>query len=60
MELSILAEVKHENIVRVYQLLHDQDHYIIVMELLSNGTLLQYIQHRNQSAQGPMPESQIQ
>ena len=38
-ELAILEETEHPNIVRIYELLHDETTYYIVCEYIKNGDL---------------------
>lgn len=54
-ELQALPHLKHENIVRVYEILEASDGYVyIVMEAARNGDMLRYVQRR-----GALPESEI-
>jgi len=38
-ELKVLEETVHPNIVRVFELLEDKNHYYIVSELMAGGEL---------------------
>lgn len=42
-ELTILEDVSHPNIMRIYELLHDDEYYYIVTEFLKYGELYEYI-----------------
>lgn len=42
-ELTILEDVSHPNIMRIYELLHDDKYYYIVTEFLKYGELYEYI-----------------
>jgi len=45
-ELSALEKLTHPNIVRVYELLHDQKNYYIVSEVIADGELNEVIESR--------------
>ena len=45
-ELEILEDVSHPNIMRIYELLHDDKSYYIVSEFLKYGELYEYINAR--------------
>lgn len=42
-ELRLLPLLDHPHIVKVYQVVEDEDHYMIIMEHLTGGELFQYI-----------------
>ena len=42
-ELQVLEETSHPNIVRVYELLHDDDNIFIVSEYIKHGELYSFI-----------------
>ena len=42
-ETSILKQIDHPLIAPCYQIFENKDHFFLVMELLPNGSLLQYI-----------------
>lgn len=42
-ELQILEETSHPNIMRVYELLHDEKFYFVVSEFIRYGELYDYI-----------------
>jgi len=42
-ELQILEETSHPNIVRIYELLHDDKFYFIVSEYIKYGELYDFI-----------------
>ena len=41
-ELKLLSKLDHPNIVHVIELLHDDDYYYFVMELIQEGNLMEY------------------
>ena len=45
-ELQTLEETSHPNIVRIYELLHDDRHYYIVSEYIRGGELYSLIVKR--------------
>ena len=45
-ELQILEEVSHQNIVKVFELLHDEFNYYICTELAQCGDLFSLIEQR--------------
>lgn len=54
-ELQALPHLRHENIVRVYEILEASDGFVyIVMEAARNGDILRYVQRR-----GALPEQEI-
>ena len=42
-ELTVLEDVCHPNVMRIYELLHDEKFYYIVSEFLKYGELYEYI-----------------
>ena len=46
-EIRILQQLKHSNIVKLYNLYSDNFHYYIIMELCPNGELFHYILSNN-------------
>ena len=48
-ELQILEDTSHPNIMRVYELLHDEKFYFVVSEFIRYGELYDYIVQRSQS-----------
>lgn len=54
-ELHALPHLRHENIVRVYEILESSDGYVyIVMEAARNGDMLRYVQKK-----GALPEHEV-
>lgn len=39
----MLEDLDHPHVVRVLELLEDHDNYFVVMELMSDGTLLDFL-----------------
>ena len=54
-ELKVLEGTAHPNIVRVYELLHDENFYFIVSEFIKHGELYQYVVNKNH-----ISESEVQ
>lgn len=48
-ELQILEGTSHPNIMRVYELLHDDKFYFIISEFVKHGELYDYILTRSKS-----------
>ena len=46
-ELKVLEKISHPNVVRIYELLHDDQHYYIVSELIRHGELYQFINDKS-------------
>ena len=42
-ELQVLEDVSHPNIVRIYELLHDDSFYFIVSEYVKFGELYEFM-----------------
>lgn len=54
-ELQALPHLRHENIVKIYEILEASDGFVyIVMEAARNGDMLRYVQRR-----GALPEEEI-
>lgn len=58
-ELLVLEEVSHHQMVRVYELLHDDQHIFIVTEVLGGGDLLKLLLNHNRLNAGLLPEAQV-
>lgn len=58
-ELTVLEDVCHPHIMRIYELLHDEKFYYIVSEFLKYGELYEYIVARSKSEQGPLTENDV-
>ena len=54
-ELKVLEGTAHPNIVRVYELLHDENFYYIVSEYLKHGELYKYVCNKSS-----LQESEVQ
>ena len=48
-ELQILEESSHPNIMRIYELLHDDQFFFIVSEYIKHGELYDFIVNRSNS-----------
>ena len=53
-KLDVLEEVDHPSITRVFEILEDNENYYVVMELISDGNLLDKLLKL-----GSIPEDQI-
>ena len=42
-ELAILKEIDHPNVMRIYELFHDEVNYYLIMELMHGGELFDRI-----------------
>ena len=42
-ELEVLEDISHPNVVRIFELLEDDDNYYIISELMSHGDLYDYV-----------------
>ena len=58
-ELLVLEEVSHHQMLRVYDLLHDDEHIFIVTEMLSGGDLLKLLLSHNRLSSGLLPEAHV-
>ena len=47
-ELLVLEETSHPNIMRIYELLHDDKFFFIVSEFIRHGELYDFIVQRTQ------------
>lgn len=59
-ELQILEDTSHPNIMRIYELLHDDKFYFIISEFVRHGELYEFIVDRNQNvASGSLTEWEV-
>lgn len=58
-ELQVLEQISHHQMVRIYELLHDDLYFFIVTELVEGGDLLNHLMSRNKLKKGLMPELQV-
>jgi calcium-dependent protein kinase len=58
-ELQILEGTSHPNIMRVYELLHDEKFYFIISEFIRHGELYEVIVNRAKSPEGALTESEV-
>ena len=59
-ELKILEATAHPNIMRIYELLHDDKFYFVVSEFIRYGELYEFIVTRSQSASyGALTETEV-
>ena len=57
-ELQTLEDTAHPNILRIYELLHDDNFYFIVSEFIRYGELFDFISKRSESNIGALTESE--
>ena len=59
-ELKILENTAHPNIMRIYELLHDDKFFFIVSEFIRYGELYEFIvQRSNAASYGALTESEV-
>ena len=46
-ELKILEDISHPNVMRIYELLQDENFYFVVSEFIRYGELYDFIIHRS-------------
>ena len=54
-----MAEVAHPNVVKIYELAEDENHYFIISELVEHGELENFANDRKNSDEGPLKEYDI-
>ena len=59
-ELQVLEETSHPNIMRIYELLHDDKFYFVISEYVKHGELYDFIVSRANSEKGALTESEVQ
>lgn len=57
-ELQILEDTSHPNILRIYELLHDDNFYFIISEFVRYGELFEFITKRSKSSVGALTENE--
>ena len=57
-ELQVLEDTSHPNVMRIYELLHDDNFYFIVSEFIRYGELFDFITQRSQSHLGSLTEQE--
>ena len=58
-ELQILEQISHPNIVRIFELLEDDNNYYIVSELMKHGELQDFASKRNGSKEDNFSEDEV-
>ena len=58
-ELKVLEDTSHPYLLRIYELLHDEQHFYIVSEYLKYGELYEYMVARPKSKLGALSENEI-
>lgn len=56
-ELAVLEALSHPNMMRIYELLEDKDHYHIVSELIRGGDMMEYIEELEATQDGKFTEA---
>ena len=56
-EMELLEKLNHPGIMQIYELLHDDVNYYVVCELVSNGTLFDYLVKQTETKYGAIPEA---
>ena len=55
--MELLEKLNHPGIMQIYELLHDDHHYYIVSELVTDGTLFDYLVSQTETKYGAIHES---
>ena len=56
-EMELLESLNHPGIMQIYELLHDEENYYIVSELVTDGTLFDYLIEQTETKYGAIPEA---
>ena len=56
-EMELLEQLVHPGITQIYELLHDDEFYYIVSELVADGTLFDYLVEQTETKYGAIPEA---
>ena len=59
-ELGVIEQISNASILRVYEQLHDENHYYIVSEILMHGNLFQYMDTRQKQKMPQLSEASVQ
>ena len=59
-EISILNQLKHENIIKLYDIRHTENHYYMIMEYCNGGSLLQCLKRYKELYHRPFTEEIVQ
>lgn len=54
--MELLESLIHPGIMQIYELLHDEENYYIVSELVTDGTLFDYLIEQTETKYGAIPE----
>ena len=54
--MELLEKLNHPGIMQIYELLHDDNHYYVVSELVTDGTLFDYLLLQSETKYGAIPE----
>ncbi len=57
--MKVLEGIAHPSIVRVYELLHDNDYFYIVTEYAEHATLFHLLNNRVINKEGALSEKQV-
>jgi calcium-dependent protein kinase len=55
----VLEETSHPNIMRIYELLEDDNFFFIVSEYVRHGELYDYVCQRSKSGKGALSEREV-
>lgn len=58
--MQVLETVCHQHIAKTYELLHDKDHFYIVMEMMADATDLHKFLNQRNKYDGRMTEREVQ
>ena len=59
-EIEILIEIKHENIVKLYEVIENKDSFFLVMELCNGGSLSKCLEKYKEKYKKPFSEEIVQ
>jgi serine/threonine protein kinase len=59
-ELEVLEDLSHPNIMRIFELLHDDGHYYVASEYIRDGELFEYLLKRADNNEGNLTEFNVQ
>ena len=55
--MELLEQLIHPGIMQIYELLHDDVNYYIVSELVTDGTLFDFLVKQTETKYGAIPEA---
>jgi serine/threonine protein kinase len=54
--MELLEQLVHPGIMQIYELLHDDEYYYVVSELVTDGTLFDYLIEQTETKYRAIPE----